>query len=178
MSRTGRPARHRLILLRHARADHGGGPDVERTLNAAGRRQADHVGALLAERGDVPDLVLCSSAARTRQTYERLAAVLDAGPAVEHTDALYATASGRVLKLLRGVPEPIGTVLVVGHEPTMSDFAAELAGPGSDPGAAARVRVGIPTAAFCVLDVPTAWSDVAAGGAVLTEVVVPHSGHH
>ena len=49
--------------------------------------------------------------------------------------------------------DDVRTVLVVGHEPTMSQAAVLLAGPESDPTTLARVRVGVPTASWSLLEV-------------------------
>ena len=62
---------HRLVLLRHAKAERGlDVPDAQRPLTVHGRRQSAEVGTALAAAGLVPDLVLCSSSVRTRQTWE------------------------------------------------------------------------------------------------------------
>jgi phosphohistidine phosphatase len=168
----------RLVLLRHAKAEHHGGvSDEMRTLTPAGRRQAAHVGALLAEAGLEPDVVLCSVAVRTRQTYELLASALAAAPAAEYSEDLYdAGISGTLAVISEGAGDA-RTVLVVGHEPVMSGVAASLAGPGSDPTSLARVRVGLPTGGLAVLELASSWRELRRGAALLTKVLVaPHHG--
>ena len=68
---------------------------------------------------------------------------------------------------MQGVSDDVRTLLVVGHEPTMSELAAALAGPGSDETTLARVRVGVPTAGWSLLGVETGWSGLTPGGAKL-----------
>lgn len=169
---------HRLVILRHAKAEPAGAVvDHERPLALAGRRQASAVGAALAEAGVVPDHVLCSSALRTRQTWDLVRTALGAAGAaqadVDVSDALYEAATSDVVGLVRTLPEEVGTVLVVGHEPTVSHAAATLAGADSDDAAVARVRTGVPTATWSVLELPGPWADLDAGTARLVEVRTP-----
>ncbi len=146
-----------------------------RTLSPNGRRQAALVGSLMADAGLVPDVVLCSSAVRTRQTYELLATSLSAPSQVVYSEELYGAGLSGTLAVISTVPASAGTVLVVGHEPVMSGVASVLAGPESDPAALARVRVGVPTGAFSVLEVFSSWSGLTRASAVLVQVVVaPH----
>ena len=167
----------RLVLLRHAKAEHHARvSDEQRTLTPAGRRQAGEVGSLLVETNLQPDVVLCSSAVRTRQTFERLAPALDVRPDVEYLEDLYRADESDVLDAVADVRPDARTVLVVGHEPIMSGVASLLAGPESETSAVARVRVGVPTAAFCVLELADSWTDLRPGSAVLSGVVVP--AHH
>lgn len=72
----------RLIVLRHAKATHKPGfTDVDRPLTARGLRDADAAGEWLRDRELIPDLVLCSSALRTRETWDRVALALGAAQA-------------------------------------------------------------------------------------------------
>ena len=68
---------------------------------------------------------------------------------------------------------PAGTGVGGGNEPTVSQTAAALAGSGADDAALARVRVGVSTASYSVLEVPTAWADLEPDGARLLRVVDP-----
>lgn len=124
-----------------------------------GRTQAGDVGRALGTARLVPDLALVSMAVRTRQTWELLARQLDGKSATElHLEPeLYEASVADVLTMVRGVEDDVRTLLVVGHEPTMAATAAHLAGPGSDLGALAQVRVGVPTATYSVLESEDHW---------------------
>ena len=162
----------RLVLLRHAKADHGGGVDEQRPLALAGRRQCPTVGADLVQRGLVPEKVLVSSAVRTRQTWDLVRGSLGAVDAdVQITDLLYVASPEQVLALVREVPTSVTTVLVVGHEPTMSATAALLARAGADLGPP-DVRTGLPTAGYAVVQRP-AWAEAGRGTGTLLDVVRP-----
>ena len=162
----------RLVLLRHAKAEHPDGiPDHERPLALPGRRQCPVVGATMAELGVVPDLVWCSTAVRTRQTWELVRGALGHQPPVEYRDEVYDAAVRSLLTLVASAPAEARTLVVVGHEPTMSHAAATLAGPGSDEAAFARVQVGVPTASWSWLEHDGAWADLQPRGARLVRLV-------
>ena len=163
----------RLLLLRHAKAEH---PDliadIQRPLSLVGRKQSAKVGAALAANDLVPDLVLCSASVRTRQTWELARGALGADPEVRFLEDLYYAGSSAVLELVRAVPADVRTVLVVGHEPTMSQAAVLLAGADSDPTTLARVRVGVPTASWSLLEVD-GWDGLDRASANLRRLAIP-----
>ena len=164
----------RLVLLRHAKAEHGGVADELRPLAHAGRRQCVRVSAALAWLDLVPELVLCSTAVRARQTWDLVRGGLgDVEPEVLVTDALYEAGVRQVLAQVHDVDERIRTVLVVGHEPTISTTASTLAGEESVEDAVTHVLNGLSTGTFVVLELDGTWADLAVGTARLTEVVSP-----
>ncbi|KAJ8145077.1 hypothetical protein OY671_001839 [Metschnikowia pulcherrima] len=150
----------RLVSSRHAKAEPGGGSvdDVSRPLASNGRRQAVRVGAASRETGLVPERVSCSSASRTRQTWELSSAHSgDVAPDVLVSDGLYAADVADVSDLSRTTDPRVRTSLVVGHEPTMAATASYSADPASDGGALAQVRVGVPTATYSVSESGASW---------------------
>jgi phosphohistidine phosphatase len=163
----------RLVLLRHAKAEErNGSPDTLRTLALAGRKQAGRAGTAMVARDIIPELVLCSDAVRTRQTWDRLKAAFGENqPEVIVTPNLYTGQVWDVLELVAGVDESVRTVLVVGHEPAMSSVAACLAGAGSEPVALSQVQIGVPTASFSILDSALPWAQWDAQTAILSAVV-------
>lgn len=159
-----------LVLLRHGKSAYPDGvPDHDRPLADRGCRQAAFAGEHIRLLLDRFDLVLCSTATRTRQTLD--AANLTAGH-VEHREEIYAAEADEILDLLRDVPDTATSVLVVGHSPGLPDLADELAGPRSDPAARAALERKFPTSAFAVVAVTGPWSALPAG-ARLTAVTVP-----
>ncbi|MFC4556448.1 SixA phosphatase family protein [Georgenia faecalis] len=160
----------RLVLLRHAAAEHEGDlGDAMRPLSAAGRRQAGAVGPLLEAATGGIDLALVSTALRTRETYRILATHLSAPPRVVESDAVYEAGARSLLALLREVPEDTRCVLVVGHEPTMSTLAHLLAGSGRED-LAAQVSLGMSTASAAVLEVED-WASLDRSAAALVDLV-------
>jgi phosphohistidine phosphatase len=114
-----------LILLRHAKAadpdDYA--TDIERPLTARGHRDAAAAGAWLKEHDLRPDAVLCSTAVRTRQTLEALG--VEAPVVFEHR--IYTGPALDTLELIRQTDPTVETLLLVGHNPTISDLSHELA---------------------------------------------------
>ena len=129
----------RLYLLRHAKSswDDPELADHERPLSARGRRAADAIGNYLREHGIEPELVLCSSAARTRETLERI------GLSGEVERELYGASASELLARVRELPPSLGSVLLIGHNPGMHDVALALTGgPGKYPtGALATIEL-------------------------------------
>jgi len=156
------PLRHcRLILTRHAKSDWDDPtlPDHDRPLNARGRRSARALGDWLASRGYDPEEVLCSSARRTCETWERVAdAVFETRPALRIEPALYHAAPEAMLRILRTATAH--TVMMIGHNPGIAAFAAMLpARPPLDP----QFR-SYPTSATLVVDFQAdAWAEVEPG---------------
>lgn len=151
------PTARTLLLLRHAKAEPAGSvADQDRPLALRGRRQAATVGSALAG-STVPDRVLVSSSLRTRQTWDLLHDRLGSDPEVDVLDSLYLASTRDLLAIVAAHGGDAGTLLVVGHEPTMATTAGLLAGPGSDDAALAQVRVGLPTAAWATLGSDLPW---------------------
>jgi phosphohistidine phosphatase len=148
------------VLIRHAKAEPFAETDRARTLTQRGRRDAEAAGAYLRERGIVPDHAVVSSAARTRQTWEVLEAVLCSGAEVVHDDAVYSGSPDVVLEALQVVPEDARAVVFVGHQPTVGYVAHLLEDGAGDPGALHGMLHGFPTASMAVFDVAGAWADL------------------
>lgn len=117
----------RLILTRHAKSnwDDPLMPDHERPLNDRGRAAAADLGQWLATRGYVPDQVLCSDALRTRKTWSGLAPALPGTTILELKPTLYHAGPDVMLAVLRHAAGD--TVMMIGHNPGIADFAAKIA---------------------------------------------------
>jgi phosphohistidine phosphatase len=161
-------ASRQLVLLRHAKSswDDAQLDDQDRPLAPRGRRAATKVGKYLRREGIEPDLVLCSSAARARQTFE----LLQLGPKAEvlFEDGLYGASAGALLARLRKVRDSAGSVIVIGHNPGIEDLAVTLVGGGE--GLAEK----FPTAALADLRVPiVAWGELRPDIARLHVFIIP-----
>jgi phosphohistidine phosphatase len=165
----------RLVLFRHAKADRPRGVnDLERPLTERGRRDAAAAGRWIADSGLVLDLVLCSPSQRTRETWAWAADALTALPTVHFDERVYDASAPDLLEVVTGVPDPVGTLLLVGHNPGMEEFAAAIADKGGgDERARARMAKKFPTSAVAVFAVEGGWAEVASGAASLAAFVVP-----
>jgi phosphohistidine phosphatase len=160
-----------LVLMRHAKSDYPDGiADHDRPLAARGVREAALAGDWLRDAVPAIDAVLCSTAVRTRQTLERTGV----GAPVRFIERLYGATPGALLAEINQVDEQVTTLLVVGHEPTVSQVSLGLAGhPGSDPEAIGRIETKFPTSGIAVLRVPGIWSALEVNGAELVSFHVP-----
>lgn len=112
-----------LILMRHAKSDWGAGrKDIERPLNPRGEKSAQAMGEWMRQQGIRPDVVLCSSAARTQQTLDGLALTSDV-PVTLLRD-LYLAEPAQMLEILQQAQGE--RVLVLGHNPGSAMLAATL----------------------------------------------------
>ena len=161
-----------LVLARHAKAEvaSAGQSDHSRVLEQRGQRDARALGAALVAAGFEPDVVYVSDAARTIETWEGVGAAWETDD-VRAIGELYATTVGTVVAVVRGTPAGASSVIVVGHEPTMSSAAALLAGPGSSRIALARLSGGLRTGAAAVLEFDGEWAELGKGAARLRAVV-------
>src|SRR5215468_9321563 len=128
--RTGR----KLVLLRHAKSAWPDLPDHERPLAGRGRRDAPVMGRWLRAAGHVPDRVLCSTARRTRETWQLVQPELGADPPVSFEQRIYQASAAQLLGLVREEPSAVKTLLVVGHDPAIHELALMLAGTGRPAG--------------------------------------------
>ena len=147
-----------LHLLRHAKSswkeDVG---DRERRLNRRGREAARRVARRLPATVGVLDLVLCSSAVRTRETMELVLADYKSPPRSMIEDELYAASAETLLDRLRRLDDDSRNVLLVGHNPGLHELAVKLAGPSS-PGLRALASGKFPTAARASFGLSDRWS--------------------
>jgi phosphohistidine phosphatase len=162
-----------LHLVRHAKSSwrDGGLEDRDRPLNARGRHAAELLATHLA-RQPLPDLVLCSSALRTRETFEHIARAYGRRPLVSIEDMLYLATARALLERIEAVAEDVATLLVIGHNPGLHELAAALArhGPRRD---RARLSAKFPTGALASFRLAGAWQAISHAPIALASYVVP-----
>ena len=122
-----------------------------------------------------PDLVLCSSARRAQDTWNRVSKKLASLPEVEVRDDLYDASVQSLMSILQEVPDTIHRVLMVGHNPTFEDLARNLVGDG-EVEARREMELKFPTGALAVIDFPSGnWSQVEGRSGFLRAFVKPRS---
>lgn len=164
----------RLVLLRHAKSAWPDVADHERPLARRGQRAAPVMGGWLRTEGLVPDLVVCSTARRARETWQNVQAGLGATPPVRYDERLYQASAAQLLALIRRQPEMVATLLVVGHDPGVPGLAVTLSGAGSAPARMlARMRAKFPTAAVAVFTCTGSWDALSPGSARLASFITP-----
>ena len=165
-----------IYLLRHAKSswDDPLLADHDRPLAPRGRKAAARVGAYLARQRPQPELVVCSSATRARQTCDAVTSPLAGWKAVSVREDLYRADGVDLLAALRGLPDDIETVMMIGHNPAIADLASRLAGDGEDD-VLARMEEKFPTGALAKFSFGGSWVELQPGVAYLESFVVPRS---
>lgn len=169
----------RVFLFRHAKTEQVNKDtpaDAARALTERGRKDAPRVGRAMRQKGYQSDRVLCSTSTRTRQTWELANAELHSSAKVEFLESLYAAGAREIVQLIRGLPDSVKKLLLVGHNPGFEECAALLARDSADP--AAHVRFDsvekFPTAALVVLDFKIAhWKELAPHTGTLADFIRP-----
>jgi len=135
-----------LLLLRHAEAAaaHDGQEDIDRALTDHGRAEALDAAECMQAAGLRIDLILASTAVRTRETAIIVAARLDIADELRYEPTLYLAEPESLLAPLRACPERAHTVLLVGHNPGISALAQRFMG--------GHQRIEMRTAGLCRVD--------------------------
>jgi phosphohistidine phosphatase len=164
----------RLLLLRHAKSswDQPDLADHDRPLAPRGRRAAAALRDHLEGAAHAPEVVLCSSAARTVETLDRIRPALPAAASVKVDAQLYAAGADELLAHVHRLPVSVSCALLIGHNPGISDLAVALVGHG-DPAARAAMTAKFPTAGLAHLAVDQPWSEVGPDSATLEEFWKP-----
>ena len=142
----------RLILMRHGKAERHAqsGGDFERALADSGRADAAMMGTVLAAAGVAPDLMLVSSARRTRETADQVAPCF-AKARLELLRDLYHADPEDVVQAIEIYADQAGALMVVGHNPGLHELALSLAlRAGASPIHTSKLRGRFPTSTVVV----------------------------
>jgi phosphohistidine phosphatase len=165
-----------LLLLRHAKSswDDPKLSDHARPLNPRGRRAAESIRRAMRDLGLGPDVVLVSSARRTLQTLEALSP-WDETPLIEPMDALYLASAPQLFEVVRGVAETARSVLIIGHNPGLHEFATMLVGEAMSLANSdmRNLAEGFPTGALAEFSIAGPWSALRRDGGRLLRFVTP-----
>ena len=112
-----------LILMRHAKTEKNASTDAERELTDKGRKQAKHVAKALDGINLVPDVLAVSGAKRARQTADKMLKVFGDKPDVSYHKKLYTDGLSEISEIIYGQKKKHHLLMVIGHEPTMSEAA-------------------------------------------------------
>ncbi|MEO0983542.1 MAG: histidine phosphatase family protein [Pseudomonadota bacterium] len=167
----------RLILMRHAKSSWDLSParDFDRPLNKRGREAAPAMGAALATRWFTPDLILCSPAARTRETLALILPALSPEPRTSFRERLYLADVDRLMAEIAATDPEIRKLLVLGHNPGIQELALHLADPARSAVSDLRDIEGkFPTAAIAAFALEASdWGGVSPGTGELLAFLTP-----
>lgn len=164
-----------LSLLRHAKSssDRARIRDIERPLAPRGERTAPLMGRFIAEHHLEPDLILCSTSKRTRQTLDLILPKLTTRPEVAYDDDLYLAEPEGMLQVLRARSGTRKRVMIIGHNPGLQALALILSGAGRTADLKA-IRAKFATAGLAVLNFTAPdWSGATPGAGILRLYMAP-----
>jgi phosphohistidine phosphatase len=162
-----------LWLLRHATSswDDPDLDDHDRPLAPRGERAAAAMASHLRHAGVRPQLVLCSSALRARRTLSLVLASLGDRVVIEIDPQLYTFDAQVLIERLRSGPDDVRSLLLVGHNPALQDFALLVAAGGA---ARDRVAAKLPTGALVTIALPDdPWTTLGESDAEIEGLTVP-----
>ena len=162
----------RLVLIRHARAANAA-VDRDRPLTADGEQHAAAIGAWLEQAGVLPDLVLVSPALRAQQTWQAAASSLTSPPDVSVEERIYDNTVDDLLAVIADAPDHLATLVVVGHNPSVGEFAAALDDGEGDADARNALESGFPAGAVAVFSLAGQFDEAGDGTGTLTDLTVP-----
>jgi phosphohistidine phosphatase len=168
---------HRLLLLRHAKAERSeaGTEDRVRKLIERGRKDATSIGAYMASHALVPDRVIVSPSARTQETWKFAAAAFRPAHAAISLEKLYNATPPAILGVIRETPKTARTLLVIGHNPGLHELALMLIASG-DIETREQLREKFPTSSLVIIDFAVdSWGKVHSQSGRLERFVTPKS---
>lgn len=158
-----------LVVMRHGKSSwKTNDPDIARPLNPRGTRDAVVAGQILAPLSF--DLALVSPAARAQQTWQCLQMGGTSAAEVRTVEVLYHAWAPEVIGVLRGLPDSVARVLVIGHEPTISELIVTLTPPSP---ARDAIETKFPTSAVAVLRLEGPWAELTEDAASIAAYEVP-----
>jgi phosphohistidine phosphatase len=166
------PELRHIVVIRHAKSswDDPSVADHDRPLSKRGRNALaglrEHIEGLELR----PELVMCSSSRRTRETLAGIRAAFGRKARVKSDSSLYAASAEQLVTELRRLDDQVNTVVLIGHNPGVADLVDLLAA------ASATGRVAIdkfPTAAVAVLSVADPWRALRPACAILESFWAP-----
>jgi len=148
-------------------------PDHERPLAGRGRRDGKAAGELFERIGVRPDLVLCSTSTRTRQTWDRLQLGGARVEPVEYRPDVYHAAGADLLGIVRDTPDEVRTLLLISHWPAVQELVELLATPDPTDENWRSLSEKFPTSALAIVQLPGQWADAGKRDADLLAFHVP-----
>jgi phosphohistidine phosphatase len=161
-----------LLMLRHSKSAYPEDTaDIDRPLSRRGVRDAVTLGGWLRDQGLLPDLVVCSTAARTRQTWDLISDQLagsgeDAG-VVRFDPRIYNADPADLLAVVRETPPGVAVLALVGHNPAAGELVLSLTG---------ETGLSFPTSAAGVIGLRQDWDRAAPGSGSLAGYWTPKGG--
>jgi phosphohistidine phosphatase len=160
-----------LLVLRHGKSAYPEGvADFDRPLAPRGVRDAVTLGGWLLGQGLLPDLVVCSTAARTRQTWDLISDQLvwpDEDATVLYDPRVYEANPADLAAIVRETPPETSVLALVGHNPGVAQLVLTLTG---------ETGVSFPTSALAIIEFRRGWDRAVSGSGALAGYWTPKGG--
>jgi phosphohistidine phosphatase len=157
-----------LYLMRHAKStwEEPGVSDFDRPLLPKGNKKTKLVVDFLLKRETSIDLMISSPAVRAFETAKIMAAGLNYPPGEIRTDRkIYDGYYDRILDIIYGTSNQIGSLMIFGHNPTITNLANLFLHPGIE---------GMPTSCVVCLSFNTdKWEDIPSQEAIQEFIIFP-----
>lgn len=147
--------------MRHGQARNAGisEHDHNRKLTPRGREEAIWAGEALADRGIIPDHILCSTATRTRETLAEAQVSFPEKPGVNYSEKIYNASENELFNQIAAVSENVKKLMVVGHNPGLYQLALSLAKEG-DKQMHNNLQMEFPTCSLVVVNFEGEWMNI------------------
>lgn len=134
-----------LLVMRHGKSSWKDSslPDTERPLKKRGRKDSARIGSLMKKQDLTPDIILCSSAKRAKQTAKIFMKALEYQGDIEYVDSFYMAEPETYFATLRSLAD-VGSVMLIGHNPGLETMVQILTD---------EIR-SLPTAALAIIELP------------------------
>jgi phosphohistidine phosphatase len=113
----------KLILLRHAKAINAGNyNDIERCLVKEGRSDIKTNGIFYKGLGINPDLVICSTAVRTKETLDIFLEFSGIHSRIVYEEIIYENEVKKIINYISGINDIVSNLMIIGHNPTLENL--------------------------------------------------------
>ena len=152
------PVKKQLLLLRHAKAEgiSASKDDIDRILLPSGQDHASQIGNYIQNTIGTPDQILCSPAQRAQETMKKLGL---SPTKIKIEPTLYGAYGSTLLQRIEEQSNTITTILLIAHNPSISQLASRLAG---------TFLGDLPTCGLVHLEInATCWTEVSEASTIL-----------
>ena len=142
----------RLLLLRHAKSSRSDPSltDADRPLNDRGVANARQMGQHIADNNLLPDMILCSSARRTRETLAGMLPFFNCEITIHLLDCIYEGDEKEYLDAIKVRGYNAKNLLIIGHCPTIQNVALDMLD-NSKPDLREKIASHFPTSGLAVI---------------------------
>ena len=165
-----------LYILRHAKAEAlaPGGEDHDRPLAERGFREASQLGKYMMGQHLWPEKILCSTATRTRQTWQQVQDVFPQTIPIHYEEKLYHASAPEIGRIIGYEADTISKLMVVGHNPGLHEICLRLAKDG-DNKLRNQITMKFPTCSFVEVHFDGSWRDLGTADTALIRFITPDS---